>query len=57
MIRMWLIDHGADWASRAADFISRPFHAVERYCNAAWWNDYTTAERTAYQRRFYPREP
>lgn len=51
MLRIWLIDHGADWASRAGDFVSRPFTALEAYCNREWWK-FTPQERKDYTKKF-----
>lgn len=48
MIRMWLIDHGADWASRAGDFVCKPLHRLESYCNFVYWNDYNARDRREY---------
>lgn len=33
----YLVDHGADWASRAGDAVSRPFTWLEGYCNRRYW--------------------
>jgi hypothetical protein len=38
-IRMWLFDHGSDWASRIGDIWARPFTRLEAYCNRRWWEE------------------
>lgn len=56
MIRMYLIDHGAAWASRVGDVVARPFAKLEAWCNREWW-EYSGEQRREYTRRFYPNEP
>lgn len=51
MLRIWLIDHGADWASKAGNLVSRPFTALEAYCNREWWK-FTPQERKDYTKKF-----
>jgi hypothetical protein len=35
-VRVWLFDHGSDWASRLGDLVSRPFTRLEVFCNRRW---------------------